>query len=237
MSFTYPVLTQRPLVGQVTGEKVQIPSRKITVGRETAEVLTWAGGEDVSIQVIQRSDPSYLALSGELYAEAMALATEQDAYATISAAVTATTTLPAAVGGDAGWLPALVGLAGDMLTGSRLFPDTLVCGTDVWVAAAGAVGTDGRPLFAARNAQNALGSASLVSTSLDLAGLTLTVSPILPADEAVYGNRRAFTTALGGVQTMSADVPALLGRDYAIYQFGAMFVRRPAALRRLKLAA
>jgi hypothetical protein len=51
------------------------------------------------------------------------------------------------------------------------------------------------------------------------------------------GWRRAPTTWLGPVRTLSADKPANLGRDVAIYQFGTWAVRRPDALVELTLAA
>ena len=55
----------------------------------------------------------------------------------------------------------------------------------------------------------------------------------MPPDKAILGWQRAFTSMLGGVQTLSADNPSKLGRDYAVFEFGAFL--RASPRRSLKL--
>lgn len=227
MTLTYPQIVTRPLVGrQVGGEKTEIPSRKTTITSATAGVVTYGGGEDVSVQVLQRTDPSYLGLMLDLYAEAMALVTNSDA---IGQAVTAFG--PAVDIGTVAtaWNANLADVVADLLTASRLMPDTFVMGTDVWKAFAGAADTEGRPLFPNASPMNPLGRTSLDSTTGDVRGMTFVVDPSMDANSGIIANRSAFTSLLGAVQTLSADNVAKLGRDYAIFRFAAFITRRPDA--------
>jgi HK97 family phage major capsid protein len=231
MTLTYPAIATRPLVGKQTAEKTEVPSRKTTITPHTANVATYGGGEDVSVQVLQRTDPSYLGLMLDLYAEAMALVVNTDA---ITAALAAITAPAVDLGADAtGYNAALAQAAADVLTNSRLMPDTLVVSVDMWQAFAGASDPDGRPLFPNVAPSNPVGSSSLDSTTGNARGLTFVVDPMMPANTGVLGARAAFTSLLGAVQTLSADNVAKLGRDYAVFRFAAFITRRPDALVKL----
>lgn len=234
MTLTYPQIATRPLVGKQTTEKTEVPSRKTTITSATANVVTYGGGEDVSVQVLQRTDPSYLGLMLELYAEAMALVTNTDAINIALGAFGASI----GIGTDAStWNGALADVVADLLTTSRIMPDTFVMGTDMWAAFAGASDPDGRPLFPNASPMNPLGRTSLDSTTGDVRGMTFVVDPMMPADTGIIGARSAFTSLLGPVQTLSADNVAKLGRDYAIFRFAAFITRRPDAAAVVSLTA
>lgn len=234
MTLTYPKLVTRPLVGKQTAEKTEVPSRKTTITSATANVVTYGGGEDVSVQVLQRTDPSYLGLMLELYAEAMAIVTNTDAINGALAAFGASI----GIGTDAStWNEALATVVADLLTASRIMPDTFVMGTDMWAAFAGASDPDGRPLFPNASPMNPLGRTSLDSTTGDVRGMTFVVDPMMPADTGIIGARAAFTSMLGPVQTLSADNVAKLGRDYAVFRFAAFIQRRPDAAAVVSLTA
>jgi hypothetical protein len=168
--------------------------------------------------VIQLSDPSYLQIQGQLYAEEMARVTDLTAYAAYTAVAQHNVSIGAAA---SGWVAALFGIAGTILTASGRFPDRLVLSPDLWVKIGGAADAEGRPLFTSTGAMNPAGSATLTSPEGNVRGLSFVVDPNLPADRGLMFASSAFRAGLGSVQTMTADVPAKLGRDYAMFRFAA----------------
>ena len=234
MTLTYPTIVTRPLVGKQGAEKTEIPSRKTTITPSSANVSTYGGGEDISVQVLQRTDPSYLSLMLDLYAEAMAITVNTDA---ITAALAAITTAAVDLGASADFAAALAAAAAQVLTQSRIMPDTLVVAVDIWQAFASAVDGDGRPLFPNTAPVNPVGTTSLDSTTGSARGLSLVVDPMMPAGQGILGSRNAFTSLLGPVQTLSADNVAKLGRDYAVFRFAAFIARRPDAMVKLSYTA
>jgi HK97 family phage major capsid protein len=236
MVLNYPRITQRPLVGKQATEKTEIPSRKTTIAQATANVATYGGGEDVSVQVLQRTEPSYLSLMLQLYAEQMAIVMDTDVITQALTAIT-TTAVTLSAAAPAAWNSLLANAIGDMIQASRLMPDVFVAGTDLWAAFAGASDADGRPLFPNVNAFNPVGVLSFTSTTGEVRGLTFAVDPNMPPTQGVIGNRNAFTTFVGGYQTMSADNPVKLGVDYAVFEFAAFAARRPDAAIKVVLGA
>ena len=226
MTVTYPTIVTRPLVGKQVGEKTDIPSRKSSITDATASVVTYGGGEDVSIQLLQRSDPSYLGLMLELYAEAMAILTDTEAINGALGAFGASIDLGATA---SAWNGALADVIADLLAASRLMPNVFVMGTQMWGDIAGATDPDGRPLFPNTAPSNPLGASSFDSTTGNVRGMAFVVDPNMPPNTGIIGNSSAFTSLLGPVQTLSADNPAKLGRDYAVYRFATHLIRRPDA--------
>lgn len=229
MTVNYPTITARPLVGKQATQKTDIPSRKTTISNTVANVVTYGGGEDVAIQVLLRSDPSYLSLMLDLYAEAMALVTDVDAIAAANAAITATVELGAA----SNFTAQLAAAARTVLKNSRLMPDTLVVSVELWEKFAGAADPTGRPLFPAAGPSNPVGEASIDSTSGNARGMNFVIDPNMAAGTGIMGNRIGFTSMLGAVQTLSADNVSKLGRDYAVFRFACFLVRRPDAMVKL----
>lgn len=235
MTINYPRVTVRPQVGKQVTEKTDIPSRATTIVPLASQIQTWGGGEDVSLQVLQRSDPGYLGIVLELYAEEMATATDVYAITETLAVVPAgnhTLMDPA----DPKSVQAALTAAAKAIFGARGVPNTAVLGLDVWAAIANSVDLAGRPLFPDSSPSNPMGSSSLTSTSGTARGLNWVVDPNMPPKQGVIGWDRAVTTFLGGVQTLSADVPSKLGRDFAVFEFGTVAVRRPDALAEVHIA-
>lgn len=229
MTLSYPSITTRPLVGKQAAEKTDIPSRKTVIAPNTTNVSTYGGGEDVSVQVLQRTDPAYLSLMLELYAEAMAIVTDTDALAAAEAAIANTVEL----GAPADYTLQLASAAGGILKRSRIMPDTLVVSVELWESMAGAADSDGRPLFPNAGPSNPVGQSSIDSTSGNARGMSFVIDPMMAAGTGIMGARQAFTSMLGPVQTLSADNVSKLGRDYAVYRFAAFIIRRPDAMVKL----
>lgn len=239
MTVNFPTVTVRPLVGKQTTEKTDVSSRATTIVAGSAAVATYGGGEDISVQVIQRTDPSYLAIVNELYAEELATKEDADAATTLVAAVPAgganNLTLSAATNGSD--INKQLAAAGKQILSVRGNLDTFVMGLDLWAYVVGAADSTGRPLFPTTGPNNPVGQSAINVSTGNARGLTFVADPNMAATVGVAGDSRAFTSMLGGVQTMRADNPQKLGTDYAVFEFAAFAVRRPSALVKFTLGA
>lgn len=235
LTIQYPTVTTKPQVAVQAAQKTDVASRATVVANNSANISTWAGGEDIAVQVLERTSPEYLSLVMELYAEEMAIACDTAAITAATAAITGANEITVTVGTDV--INESLVAAAKVIMGARLgMPDTLVLGLDAWEAFAGATDQDGRPLFPDMGFQNPVGSASIASSSGSARGLNWVYDPNMPATKAILGVSRAFTSFFGPLRTITADVPSKLGYDAAVYQMGAFAVRRPDALVELTIA-
>jgi hypothetical protein len=238
MTITWPkkVITG-PLVGEQATQKTGIVSGKVAVTATNSPIVTYAGGNDISIQAIQRSDPSYLTILFEEYSYALADVHNADVLGDTLTAITGGHEL--ALSRDPTEISATLAAGAALIFGARrgARPNRLILGLGVWEYLAGVTDTDGRPLFPAMSGLNPVGQITITTPEGEVRGLNFVVDPTMGADKAVLGWNRAVTTWMGPVQSMSADVPALLGRDVAVFQFAVSAVRRPDALVELTLDA
>ena len=77
MRIEWPSWTVLPLVDIQTDEKTAITSGPANIGVSGTDVLTWAGGNDISLQAVQRSNPSFVEAWLRAAAEQFARKTEQ----------------------------------------------------------------------------------------------------------------------------------------------------------------
>lgn len=230
MNVTQPRVKTRPTVGKQTAQKTAITSTKAEIELASWPVETFAGGNDVSIQAIRRTDPDALNELMRLYSEELAKALNAHAAglliagATVNNAVQVTAAEPH---------KAFTAAAKAILTHLRRMPNVAVLGVDLWETLANAVDANKRPLFPALNPSNPVGSVSLTDTDGQVMNLRYYVDPDLPPADGIVGVSDAFVTALGGVDTLSVDVPRLLGRDVAVFQFAAAGVTDAAGLVRI----
>ena len=230
LTITYPQVTTKPSVAVQATQKTDVSSTATVIGSQTANVSTYGGGEDIAVQVLERTDPAYLGIMLELYAEQMATVVDT---AAITAATTAITgageiTLSKAAPEN---INALLAQGAKHILAARLgLPNVLVLGLDAYEFFAGAADSDGRPLFPDMAPQNALGQSSIAATSGQARGLSWVVDMNMPPTKAIMANSRGFTSFLGAVRTLTADIPAKLGRDYAVYRYAAFAARRPDAM-------
>jgi hypothetical protein len=226
LTVAQPTVTTRPTVDLQASQNTEVESTAAVIGSTSWNVVTFAGGQNTSLQTILRSDPSYLDELMRLYMRELALDVNlKVATALLAAADDVNTTA----------LEYTTAKAFDTLIvdASAVFMDTLhrpaeVVGmsVDLWKALAKAKDTAGDiPLYPSLNPMNRSGTLNAVSTSGQIIGVDWYVDPALGGVGAgitgVVGVRDAFRTLLGPIGTLTADTPATLGRDTAIYQFGA----------------
>jgi HK97 family phage major capsid protein len=233
MVVTEPRVDQGPDVGVQAVEKTDIASRKVLISPVPFPVLTYAGGQDISIQALLRSDPSYLDELMRLYAREMAIQIDIAAGAALIADTPPANTTPvtAATLNDA-----FVDAAAAVLGRIWALPTVTILGVNLWKVMGKAVGTDGRPLFPGLSPANPVGSFSLTDTSGNVRGLGYYVDPWIDADTGVVGVPDAFRTRLGTIGTLTSDVPQKLGRDVAVYRFATMGVTDGRGLQLLTLS-
>ena len=229
MSISQPIVTTRPTVAVQATQKSEVSSTTAVIGSVQWDIATYAGGNDVSIQLIRRADPDYLSELMRLYTRELAQSVNAAALTSLNAA--------AAVGvsGNAA-LEYVTAAAFDELvidasaaflaaTSLRRPADQMAISVDLWAALGKAKDLDGRPLYPSINPMNTSGTMDATATSGAVSNIGWYVEPDLGAGiKGVIGVREAFVTALGPVGTLTADVPAKLGRDVAMYQecaFGA----------------
>lgn len=214
MTVHIPVVTVLPSVTLQAGEKTAIGSGKLTTTPTAFPVETFAGGQDVSIQAITRSDPSYLTLLMQGFAVEMALTLEQAVSTALVAAAPAGPTWPAT---QADIADPFVDVAAAMLGTLGRTPDVAVLSTDTWAHMAKSKDSTGRYLFPALGAVNAPGTTDITSTTASVHGLTYYVAPKLPAATAIVGVREAFVTMIGAPIVLGpVDNVAMAGRDVGL---------------------
>ena len=86
MSVVYPKVVQRPDVNVQATEKTQVTSQAMDIDPITVDLITYAGASDVSLQLVERSQPSFL---DRLFAELAGMYAERTDAAAAAAVVTA----------------------------------------------------------------------------------------------------------------------------------------------------
>ena len=229
MSISQPIVTTRPTVAEQATQKSEVDSTTPVIDTVQWAIDTYAGGNDVSIQLIRRAQPDYLTELMRLYTRELAQAVNAAALTALNAAaavgVSGNTALEYV---DADTFDELViDASGAFMaaTALRRPAELMALSVDLWKALGKAKDAEGRPLYPSINPMNSNGTFTASSTAGSISSIAWYVEPDLGGGiKGVIGVREAFVTALGPIGTMTADVPAKLGRDVAMYQeaaFGA----------------
>jgi HK97 family phage prohead protease len=232
-SIVWPEYTGGPAVGPQTAEKTAVPSAKVTVIKQSSDINTYGGAQDVSIQTILRSSPSYVTMLMELFAEKLGEQVNSDAVLNLQNATTTDVTLPAAPIVDAAtahaMLVAVANGAAQVISGGGT-PSVFVIGPALWALFSTAVDTTGRVQMPASAPSNPIGSTSFTTMSGSWMGMTWVLDPTLttPATVAGFiGDPTAFRSFLSPIGNLSVDVPEKLGRDIGVYQFASYALLKP----------
>jgi HK97 family phage prohead protease/HK97 family phage major capsid protein len=213
MNMVVPKITQRPTVDKQSAEKAELASQETTITTESFGVATYGGVGDISIQLLKRSDPSFLELYLRLLAEAYAIETEDAAVAALITAIN-----------DGGPEPATALDPEDLSLGAayqnsfdamRQPPDTIWLSSGA-VAAFINAKSDGAnaPLYSNLSANFTAGGGA----GGTIQGLRPVHVPALDGKGAyaIVGRRNAFAWAEDGTYTLQVDVPSKAGRDVAL---------------------
>jgi HK97 family phage prohead protease len=223
----------------LTAEGAEFSSTDTAVSFQEDTVVKFAGAGRLDVELVDRSDPSFL----DLYIRELAASYAQktDAYAAQIAAQNATQSSSSTI-----YKAIALGIA-DSFGVMRMTPNRLLVantggedGID-YSGLVGAVDTTGRPLFAAAVSQNAAGLISQGSTQGTVAGLNLVVDPNYTGDDAnakhalVYPSNAMRFHESSQIQLRTAVV-ANGQLDIGLYGYVAVVNRYPAAFRKLNVA-
>jgi HK97 family phage prohead protease/HK97 family phage major capsid protein len=234
MSFRIPKITTLPSVAEQTTELDEVASVQSRIEDITVNVKTFAGGNKVSRQLIERSDPAYFDELLRQLAARYAQATDVFAYT------------QAIIGqgnsdGETIYDSIAVGIA-DSYSVMRFTPNRLLVaptstGAFDYKDLLSEVDQGGRPLFAAALPQNAAGLVTQGSTQGTVAGLQLVVNPNL---QGLNINPRVYPSAFATFyETAGSPVRVELRHaddlsvDVSLYGYVALANKYPTALRNL----
>jgi HK97 family phage prohead protease len=232
-----PVLGAQAIVGQ-TAEGVEFASQDTAVTFQEDTIVKFAGANVVNVELLDRSDPSFLDLLVRELAASYAQKT--DAYAAKIAS-------EAAAGSSGSTIYAAIadGIA-DAYGVMRFTPNRLMVapsGGEDGIDFAGLLGAvaDGRPLFAAAAPQNAAGLITQGSTNGTVAGLDLVVDPNYTGDNANVKHALVYPSAAmrfheSGTFDIRANIVANGRVEIGLYGYVAVVNRYPGAFRKLSVA-
>jgi HK97 family phage major capsid protein len=233
MSLTVPVLETRPTVGLQAEEKDELTSTPTSITSETFNAVSVGGYGDISLQLLKRSDPSYLEMYVDLLAEAYAIDADDRAVDVLLAAtgINDGGTVVADDGPQFGqaWANAVA-------VSRRLAPDRIWMSSSAVQAFIDAKNdTTNSPLYAdLAGAFSAAGGAGGT-----ISGLRPVHVPALDDEsyDIIVGPSRGFAYAEDGTYTLQVDVPAKAGRDVAIFGMLWFAPLYPAAFTRYALGS
>jgi phage head maturation protease len=218
-------------VGVQTAQKADIVSAKITLGQGTSNIVTYAGGLDVSWQTLKRSNPAALGIILRILTTAWAQVTDKAFGAAIEAGATGTGAFPATPNADAVHQTLIAASAAvDDATGS---PATFVlAGSSAWLGIAGVDGLFPR----SSNMYNSSGSVDAAGLQLNVSGLPIIRAKGLSPTACIVSNGEAASWLEDGMFTASQDVVAKLGTDVAVWSLGAPAIYVPSGIVELTAA-
>lgn len=217
------------LVGEQATEKSEIVSVKVPILKGSSGIKTYAGGSDVSYQLIRRSSPSYL----EAYARILAIAYANVTEAAFVNAVEGTQGLLA--GAPIAWDTATAGdIIGGLFLASTQVEDAtgapagfVIASATPYAAIAGALGHIPVPVASA--------GVSAATLQLSVAGLPVFYSPSVNANTVLVSNGLTAEWHEDGPMYATEEDVAKLGRNMAIWGMGALEVAIPGGI--VKIAA
>ena len=215
MRQTMPRIVQRPLTGKQATEKAEVASRATIIDSVNFDAVTIAGAGDLSIQVIRRSSPQYLATWLDLLAESYAINADNEAVDALLAAspIAGGVFNPASPSFGAAYTNAAA--VHQTLRPDRIWLSTAAVAA--FIDAKEPTGGGGRPLY-----PGLVSIASVAGEGSPGGPAPISLRPVhVPAldDEApdlIVGPSAGFAWAEDGTYQLSADVPAKAGRDVGL---------------------
>jgi HK97 family phage prohead protease len=224
---------------ELTAEAAEFASADTTVTFQEDNVVKFAGAGKLDLELVDRSDPSFL----DLYLRELAASYAQktDQYAAKIAADGSSDSSSSTI------YKALAKSIADSFGVMRQTPNNLLVATsggndDVdYAGLLGAVDTTGRPLYAAAASQNANGLITQGSTNGTVAGLNLVVDPNYTGGTAGVKVGLVYPTMAmrfheSGTLQIRANVVANGQLEIGIYGYVCVVNRYPAAFRAVQVA-
>lgn len=212
MSMVVPKITERPTTAVQSSEKTELSSNDTTITTETFNAVTIGGYGDISLQLLKRSDPSFLELYIQLLSEAYAADCETEALRALFDEIGGGITGASSLDPNDLQLGSAYQTSFDAI---RRPPDTIWLSTEaVGEFIDAQASTTNMPLYSTIRADATAGGGITGTVS----GLRVVHVPALDAHGAfaVVGPSNGFAWAEDGTYTLQVDVPSKAGRDVAL---------------------
>jgi phage head maturation protease len=220
-----PALNLDTIVAAQATEKTEITSVKVKILKGLSAIATYAGGSDVSYQLIRRSRPAYREAYVRILAIAYARTTEAAFEAAALAGATSSLVLTATATADQvrAFLFAASSLVNDA-TGAPATVD-LVSPTE-FNRLGGLAGLVPAPY----GTSNVPGTATASTLRINVSGLEVIRAPFLPGNTHLVTNGEAVAWHEDGPFPISAEDVAKLGQNVAIWGMGTTAVYIPKGI-------
>jgi HK97 family phage prohead protease len=213
-----------------TAEEAEFGSTETEIDNIEIDVIKIAGANIVSVELIDRSDPSYVDELLRQLAADWARKTDFYAFSKVMAA-------PVDSSGSSLYAAIAKGIA-DSYGVQRSTPNRFLADVGNYASILGAVDLAERPLFSAAAPQNAAGLVTQGSTNGTVAGLDLVVSPNFDTGTGVEGYvypSNAGTTYQSGAIQLRSNIVANGQVEIGLYGYVAVADNYPSAVRAIKI--
>lgn len=207
------------LVGPQVAQKTEIVSVKVSLKKASTGITTYAGGSDLSWQLIRRSDPSYRDAYLRIMQAAYGTVTDAAATDAVEGAGTGDITVDISTGdADGTLLRGAIFEASSMVQLATGQPASFILAApDLFNAFA----SQPTMVPSSYGTQNVSGTAQASTLDVNISGLRVAMAPELAAGTAIVSNSLACAWFEDGPFVVAApDIPKL-GEDVAIWGMGA----------------
>ena len=237
MQVSIPKITQNSSVETVAEGGDPTGTDAITSAFVNATVIKKMGFQRYSVELLERSDPSFYEIMLQNLREGYAQATDEYVIAQIVAGGTQATATAATSAGIISYVSTESPAA---YNATKRMAKAYVAGTSQWSLLMGATDTTGRPIYNAQpSTQNAGGSATPTSLRGNVLGLDLYVDSNMVSttiDESAFIiEPRSIEIFESPTLTLSTNVPTTGEIELALYGFIAAGVTFAGGLRRFNL--
>lgn len=236
MTFTIPNLGTAPTVA-ATSEGSAPSETGMTSAYLTGTVVKYAGSNDVSFELIDRSSPEFWTELQTQLGNAYAKATDTAVLTALAASGTQASTQ---AGTAAGFIAYVGKESAAAFAASKKKARNLVMNTDWWGTLLAATDSTGRPMFTASNPQNNPGVASVDSITGNVMGLNAYVDPYVAAsglvdDSAFIIAPETVTWYESGTTRLQVTMIETGQLRVGIYGYGCVLVKDATGIRRYNL--
>jgi phage head maturation protease len=210
-----PALDLNTIVAKQAAEKTEINSVKVKILKGSQPIDTYAGGSDLSYQLIRRSRPAYREAYARILEIAYARATEAAFELQLAAVAGSTLVLSATATADQ--------VRGFLFEASAIVADTTGMPATfdlVSPAEFARIGGLAGLWPAAYGTNNVAGTAQASTLAINVSGLPIIRAPFLTGNEHIVGNGESARWHEDGPFPISAEDVAKLGQNVAIWGMG-----------------
>ena len=212
------------LVGLQAAEKTEITSVRVDLKKGTSALKTYAGGSDISYQLIRRSSPAYLDAYGQIMLAAYSVVTDKAFVDAVEAGMTGTEVVVDFATADNDAVREAVFAASVAVQQATGAPASFV------LADAIAFGAIGGALNINGAANGQAGSANAATLSPNMSGLPVIFDPNVNAGTAIVSNGAAAAWHEDGPFEATDEDVAKLGRNVAYWGMGATAIYVPKGI-------